>query len=377
MTRKIVSTAVLFLTLIAAAVAQSKGKVDRITLRNGKVAEGTIVKETYVKIEIQMGGTAPTGYAPADVAQVGLIAKIEYADMPAALANALKEIESAEWQEALAKINSAEDSVVTLKREKKPVPRAFWFEPWINFYRGVCLKELARPDDAVKSFKKLIEKQKDARLVPAAYEQILECYRLKDDAEGATAFIAEIEKAPAELKVQLKKRAQKQQAEIHLQKNEADKALPLFQELARDTDPQLRADGIVGVIRCKTLSKNPDDLIRYCEQVLSTSSDPALLLVASNALGDSHFERKQFTEAKNHYVNSVVRFHPGRGSPLTSEHERALWQLAQCYQQLASAAQDKSAKDAYERMAGRTYRELSLEYRSGRYADEAASRATE
>jgi tetratricopeptide (TPR) repeat protein len=367
-------TAAIALALSAAAFGQPKSdpKIDRITLKKGGVAEGTVTKDSYTKVEIQISGGSPTGYTPAEIARSGPVVKIDFWDMPGPFRGALNDIEAGNWQEALGKIAGAEDSV-NLK-EIKVIPRAFWFGAWVNYYRGVCLKELARPEDAIKSFKKLIDKQKDSRFVPDAYELILECYRDKGDSEGADAFLQEIEKAPKEIQPQLKKRAQKQKAEILLTQDKPKDALPLFEGLTNDADPDIKADAIMGVIKCKS-KIDPEQLASYCKTVLTTAQDASLLLAASNALGDSAFGRKQYAEAKNYYIDSVVRYHPGRSSPLAKEHEKALYHLARCYEEMAAGAKDANAKKTYEIMAGRTYRELSLEYASGRYRDEAAAKA--
>lgn len=351
----------------AAAQAKADPKIDRLKLRKGNVLEGTITKETHKEIAIALatGGSSQV-FAPSDVL------KIEYGDAPEAFKRAMEDIEGSNWSDALSKINSAEESV---DQKLVKAPRRWWFDPWVLYYRSLCLKETSRPGDAIKWLSKLIEKHKDARLLPDAYDLILGCYRDKGDLAGALEFMKEIEKAPDPIKAQLKKRAQKQQAEILLQQGKPEDAKPLFEQLAREADPDLKAEATAGVIRCLALSKNPADLVAYCEGVLrNQSSQPGLLLIASNALGDHHFKRRAWHEARDAFIAGAVRYPPPRGSALTREHDRALYQLARTYEALASEEKGDLAR-WYSKQAGRTYRELAQEYPSGRYRNEAVAKA--
>jgi len=109
--------------------------------------------------------------------------------------------------------------------------------------------------------------------------------------------------------------------------------------------------------------------------VLTTATQPALLLIASNALGDLRFEKKQFAQARDFYVRSVVLHYPGRGGGLEREHEHALYRLARCYEELLEAAKDPKAHELLAQQASGAFREVSIEYPSGRYREEAVAKA--
>ena len=188
------------------------------------------------------------------------------------------------------------------------------------------------------------------------------------------AFEKEIEQAPPEIRNELKARAKKQRAELLLDKNKYAEARKLFEEIALSPNPDMAADGTIGVIRTLMGMKDASALEAYCKKVLATAAQPALLLIASNAIGDDLFEKKQFAPARDAYIQSVVRFNPGRtGTGAEREHERALYQLARCYEELMKASKD--GKDDIARMCSSAYRELSIEYSSGKYREEAAGKA--
>jgi len=361
------------LAAVSTADAQPREKiVDRIQPKKGPAVEGLIVRETFKEVEIQITGGGTTKFAAADIAVV------EYGDAPPSFKGALNDIAAGSFAEALGKINNTENDITA--KILKVIPRA-WFGVWSLYYKGLCQREMGRDDAgrldaAVLLLNKFIDTHKDARFLPDAFELALGCYGDKGDQAGADALMKKIDAAPVEIRGALKKRAEKQKAEMLLASDKIDEAKAIFQTLSRESDRELAADATEGVIKCLVKAKKPDDLVNYCKQVLAaTSNEPALLLVASNALGDSYLERKMAKEAARQYVDSIVRYHPGRGSRLTREHERALYMLGKSYEELAASGKDEAAKKAYTVMAGRTYRELALEYPSGKYRDEASGKA--
>jgi tetratricopeptide (TPR) repeat protein len=314
--------------------------------------------------------------------RVAELATIEYGDAPPSMKAAMGDLASGNFEEALAKLNSAEQYVEDQRRDRRPVPRA-WFATWVLYYRGLCLREVGREkperlDDAIRFLGKLIETAKEHRFVPDAYALLLECYGDKGDAAKFEDFVKTIQQAPPETRGGLLKRAQKVQADNALGAGEFDKARAIYETLSREPDKELAADATEGVIRCLLKANKTDQLQTYCKQVLGTGgTDTALQLVASNALADSLTARNMHREAAKQWVDSVVRYHPGRGSRLIREHERALYMLAKAYEALAGSAKDEQGKSHYTLVAGRTYRELALEYRGGRYEAEAAAKAAE
>jgi hypothetical protein len=355
------SHALLIIALLLPGAAQDKK--DRVILKRGAAIEGTVQKESWKEISL-------SGAAGAQAFKAEEVLRIEYHDAPAAWKGAMTSIEAENWSEALASIGRAEEEAKSTERGAVK-PRG-WFPPALAYYRGLCLLRAGQSDNALA----LRTNHKDSRFLVPAYELTLLAFREKGDAAAIDAFEPEIDAAPAEVKTDLRLRAKRQRAELLIDKDQVDEAQKLFEELSRASDPETSAEGTAGVIKCLSRKKDAAALEGICRRVLSTAGQPALLLVASNALGDVLFDRKEFAKARPYYVDSVVKHNPGRtGGGAEREHERALYHLARCHEEMMNGATDAGAKGAYQRMASSAYRELSIEYPSGRYRDEAASKA--
>ncbi len=364
--------ALLAALLAAAPAAQAQARQDRLTPRKGPPVDGTILRETFKEVVIKPASGADQVYKVEDVA------RIEYWDTPDAFRAGMADFEAGNWLEALNKFNSAEDFVSGKGMQTKPKPPRAWFPYWLSFHRGHCLHELDRWDDAVKELQRHVDMVKDpgvySRFLVPAHEAILESHRAKGDEAAMSAHAAAIAKAPKEIQPKLQLVLDKQKAELLLDKGQADAARAIFEKLATNNDAQIKADGTAGVIRCHEKGGNADALVAFCNGVIaSTPADqPALLLLASNALGNSYFEKKQWRKAADALVGSVVKYHPGRGHPLVREHERALYLLAKSYEAWSNEAGISKDLAVQARVwAARTWRELSIEYPGGRYREEA------
>lgn len=354
--------------LLALAVSQAAPAAkDRVTLKKGTVIEGTVQKDTWKDVVVQ-AGAAPQTVRGEEVQ------KIEYADAPLAYKSAMAALEQEKWSDVLSALGSAEEFYTTPpKGVAKPRP---WVPSYVAYHRGLCQMKLGKSDDAIKQFDRIRKEFKDSRFIASAYELTLEAYREKGLVEQMDAFEKEIDQAPPELRTELQGRAKVQRAEMLYDKAKYDEARRLFEPIASSADPVMAERGAAGVIRCLSGLKDASGVESYCKKVLSTAQQPALLLIAANALGDAQFEKKAWSEAKNFYIQSVVKYNPGRtGTGIEREHERAIYRLANCYEQLYEAAKDPAAKLLFQGMASSAYREVTIEYPTGRYKDDAAPRA--
>lgn len=358
----------LLLSLAAPQRAPEAAKVDRVTLRSGAPVEGEVQKETYKDVVIKAGASVQN--LPA-----ANVLKVEYWDAPPAFKGAMAAIEGDKWSEALPALASAEEHANS--KEKGVVKPRAWFAVHLAFYRGQCQLQMGQTDKAIQNFEKLRKDPafKDNRFLAQAYELTLEAYREKGDTAKMEETEKEIDQAPGELRATLQVVARRQRAELLYDKNKYDEARKLFETITTAADPAIAAAGTAGVIRSLSGMKDAGGLDAYCKKVLSTSTQSSLLLIASNALGDAAFEKKDFTAARDLYIQSVVRHNPGRGAGVEREHERALYRLGQCYEALVEAAKDAKVKEAISAMASSAFRELSIEYPSGRYREEAAAKA--
>ncbi len=352
----------------ADASPQAQQAKDRVVLRKGTAVEGSVQRDTWKEVVVAAG--APQTIKPEE------ILRIEYHDAPPAFRGAMAAIEQEKWQEALSSLSSAEELYNAAQKDKKLPQVRGWFPAYLAHHRGLCMLQLGKLDDSVRQFEKIRKDFKESRFLPEAYELTLQAYREKGDVTAMDAFEKEIASAPPEVQGDLKTRAKRQRAELLFDKNKYGEAKALFEELSRSTDAEAATEGTAGVIRCLSGLNDAAATDAYCKRVLGTATQPSLLLVASNAIGDAFFSQKQYGPARDAYVASVVRYNPGRtGTGIEREHERALYQLARSYEELAAAAKDDKLKESVLVMATSAYRELSSEYPSGKYREEAAAKA--
>jgi tetratricopeptide (TPR) repeat protein len=356
----------LILAALALAAQAQPAPKDRVFLKKGAPVEGTIQKDTSKEVVVSGAGGAQTIKAED-------VLRVEYSDAPPAFRGAMVALEQEKWSDALNSLRSAEE-LFNSKEKTITKPRATWFLPYLAYYRGLCLLQLGRSADAIAQFDKIRKEFKECRFLPEAYELTLQAYRERADVAAMDAFEKEIEQAPAEIRNELKTRAKKQRAELLLDKGQHAEARKIFEEIALSPNADMASEGTIGVIRTLMGMKDASALDAYCKKVLATATQLSILLIASNAIGDALFEKKQYAPARDAYIQSVVRFNPGRtGTGAEREHERALYQLARCYEELLKAAKD--GKDDISRMCASAYRELSIEYPSGKYREEAAGKA--
>lgn len=352
--------------LLAAAQAAQPAR-DRVILRRGNPVEGTVQKDTWKEVVLQTASGAQT-FRAEDVRRV------EYADAPPAFKGAMAHIETEKWSEALSSLKSAEEYANS--KEKGVVKPRGWFPGYIAYYRALCELNLGRLDSAITEFSRIRKDFRDSRFLTHAYTLALQAHREKGDEKGMEAVEKEIEQAPAELRTELQNQARRQRAELLYDKNRYDEARQLFETLKSSADPEIAAEATAGVIRCLRGLKDAQGLETFANGVLATATpQPGLLLIASNALGDLRFEKKQFAQARDFYVRSVVLYYPGRGRGLEREHEHALYRLARCYEELLEAAKEPKAREFLAQQASGTFREITIEYPSGRYREEAAAKA--
>lgn len=363
----------LFMAVPAAADAQGrrssrKDRVDRVTNVRGTVVEGKIQKETWQEVVIQVGSSRTTLRAED-------VDKVEYWDAPPAFRGAVASIEQEKWSEANSALTSAEEYANS--KERGIIKPRDWFPPYVSYYRGLCQMHLGQANSALKHFEKVRTQHKDFRLIKMVYERTLQVYREKKDVKAMTAFEEKIKDAPRRLQKQLRDRATGQRAELLYDQNKYAEAKRLFESIANNTDREVAILGTSGVIRCLTGLKDSNGINAYCEKVRRIAREPALLLIATNAMANVRFKAKKFVEARDLYIESVVLHNPGRrtGTGAERDHERAIWRLGECYEGLIKTARNDTLKKAYMRMASSTFRELAQEYPSSRRREDALAKA--
>ncbi len=369
-------TAAALLAALAAALAPSAAlaqaqlpKVDRVTPKKGTPVDGEVQKDTWKDVVIKVGAASQTFRADD-------VQKVEYWDAPPAFKGAMAAMDQEKWSEAIPALASAEE--YSKSKEKNVVKPRAWFEGYLLFHRGFCQMQVGKTGDAVKQFDRIVNEPafKESRFLAQAYDLLLECHRELGDVAKMEEVEKKIDAAPAELKADLQTRARRQRAELLYDKNKYDEAKRLFDQITTSPDAEIASAGTMGVIKCLEALKDAPGVETYCNKVLTTAVQPSLLLIASNALGNIAFEKKQFAQARDRYIQSVVRHNPGRSaSGIEREHEKAIYRLGQCYEALLGEAKDEKLKDALAAMASSAFREVSIEYPSGKYREQAVALA--
>lgn len=350
--------------LAAASPAWAQSK-DKVIKRDQSFVEGAITKDDYKGVVI--GSTT----IPADQ-----ILRVEYKDQPPSWPSAMSAIEEGKWDDAVGALKSAWQRVKEGEIDDKTKKKVTWqVRPWFDqyylYFLGYVERQLGRFDEALTRFSTYREAKEPGRFWVESFELSMECLREKGDIDGMTKLVASIDTAPTELKPVLQKRAKKQQAELLFEQKKYEDAKKLFETLKGDSDTIVRAESNAGIIKCLEEMKSLDELKRFCESVLKDDLQIAgVKLIASNAIGRQLANAKDHKNALRYFVDSTVRYNPGRGSGFERDHEQALFDLALCYRQLGNAATEKTAKRYYFNAAASAFRETALEYPSGRRRDE-------
>ncbi|MBI2898924.1 MAG: hypothetical protein HYY17_01955 [Planctomycetes bacterium] len=346
---------------------------DKVTRRDQSVVDGSVSQDSFKGVKV--GNTE----IPPDQ-----VLRIDYKDAPPSFTSALDAIAEGKWEDAISGLKSAWQKVkegeVDAKTNKRvPWPCRPWFDQYYLFHLGYCERQLAKFDEALTHLTACREMKdghpkEPSRFWADAFELSLECLRERgkpEDLDEMTKLIATIDAAPKDLQDGLRKRARKQQAELLFDKKEYARARELFEGLQRESDPDLKAGGTAGVIKCLEELKNVEELKRFCARVLADEGVPVgVRLIASNAVARVLRDAKDLRGAIRQYVDSVVRFNPGRGSGFERDHEEALYFLGLCYRQMAADSKEATAKKYYYGAAASAFREVALVYPSGRRRDE-------
>ena len=371
------ATTLLMLAIAASgAAAQSRkktDKLDRIIRKTGAPIEGVVRKETFKAVTVDKKNAGRI------MVNSDEILRIEYYDMPPSFRGVYASISGMNWPDAISALAAAEEYVKELLRDKdsrrkKLAPRKFWFEPALRYYRGLCFKGNGDLRKALLEFNVLIQKFPKSRFIKEAYEMKVECHITLDDG-NADGVLQEMQTRGRELGQDLILRGKLLQARRLLASNKIAQARRSFEDLSRSPAAHISEAATLGVIRCLVEEEDERELQDYCEGVMTRSRWPGPRLAAANAIADIHFRKEEFREAVSYYVKSVVLFGPGRGSDMAPEHGRALFRLAAAYEKLAEGADGNRQKLGFARMSLSAYRELSVEYPSGRHRNETAAGA--
>lgn len=348
---------------------------DRVLLTSGAAVDGVVKSESPRDV------TVDTGSGKTQTLRVEEISRIDYFDMPPTFPALYEALDQGKPEEGLNALNAAETLVKEYRdpkanpARKKLIPRD-WFDPAALYYRALCHRELKEWEKALGHLDKIIATHAKSRFVKQALVWKFECALADGKDDVAQAAIQEMQKQASLLGPDLVPRSEILQADHLAGKGQHDKARAIYQRLTAHSDPTISSQATLGLLRSLQEQKSPD-LQQVCERTLNDATKPmGARLIAATLLGDV-LAAKNPAAAIPVYVKAVVLLHPGRADSLAAEHERALFRLAECYDEVHKQQPDMKKKATWSAMALSAFREVTTAYPSGRLKDRAAGRATE
>lgn len=358
----LVLVAALALPVLAQPKPQPKVKKDQVILANGNVSEGEIKTDNYKEVIVDTGKGTERFLAD-DVVHV------EYKDAPDAFVGAVERIKENDYKNGLASLNSAQEWIDEETKKNPKFKIRPWFRPYFLYWRAVCFSGMeGKEEQAVRDVEAYLkEGAAYSRFVRPAISVAFSVFRKTKDVAAAEKFMSG---APIPLEIQ--PAAKMEQGELVLAAGEPDKALALSQPL--ETDAKFGTRALVLTIKCLLKKNDAATLESKARAIIGASQDQAALFIAKAALGTLKFEAKQYLPAIDLLSDALVKNY-ARG--LDNEREDALFRLARAYEEYGASLKSKDAQVRFLIMANRTYNELALLYRNGKYRAEAESKGEE
>jgi len=173
-------------------------------------------------------------------------------------------------------------------------------------------------------------------------------YTLKGDAAKAEKAFATLGKSELPSYRLL---AEVQRARIYVASKEFAKALAILDKVVKaeaKTDAEQKNVHEAIVLRCQCLQAGgkTKEAIAYLDKVIRESgpTDYALRAKAHNTLGDCHRATGEFKEALLNYLSVDIIYAPLAPLALAPEHAKALYNIAQCWDELSDAGKAKGAR---------------------------------
>lgn len=343
--------------------APPKAKKDKVILANGSEWEGEIKTDTWKEVIIDVGN-GKTERALADD-----VVYVEYKDAPDAFIGAVERIKENDYKNGLASLNSADEWIQEQTKKDKKFTIRGWFKPYFLYWRSVCFAGMeGKEDQAIRDVTAYFkEGAANSRFIRPAISVAFQVFRKTKDVKGAETFMS-----GAAVPGELQAAAKMELGELMLAAGEADKALGISQGL--ETDPKYGTQALVLTIKCMSKQGNAQALEAKAKAIMGTSPDMAAQFIAKLALATIRFEAKQFMPTIDLLSEALVK-NFARG--LDNEREDALFKLARSYEEYGAGLKSNDAKLRFLVMANRTYGELALLYRNGKYKAEADAKAEE
>ncbi|MEW6359730.1 MAG: tetratricopeptide repeat protein [Planctomycetota bacterium] len=314
------STAAVLAALLATEVATAQGGRDTVTFKDGSPQWMQVtVKETYKSVEAEgKESKHPT-----------VVENITHGDQPPAYVAATGSLRRGDYEKALEKFQEAS------KAEARP-----WLKHYCTYYMAFCRQKLADNTDALAKaiaiYEEVPKTDKHGIKVPEAKFGIGQCFYQAKQLDKAQKIFEEIAKSDYGEFWQLKGKLW--QGKVLLDQGKGKEAASAFdeiQKIAKGKMPEIyfeanlnRAAGLI--LETPTDTSQARDLL---QKVFEEAQDDEVKAAAHNGLGDAYRAEKRIKEARIEYLRVVVLYFN-----CPEEHARALFNVADCFEQLKDAA---------------------------------------
>ncbi|NOZ22045.1 MAG: tetratricopeptide repeat protein [Planctomycetes bacterium] len=315
------STAVVLAVILVTEVATAQGGRDTVTFKDGtpQWMQVKVTKETYKGVEVAGKGTK----------HPSVVENITHGDQPASYVAAAGALRRGDYQRAQEKFLEA------MKAKARP-----WLKHYCTYYLAVCKQKMAdKPDalaKAIAAYQKVIKESPNGIKVPDAKFGIGQCYYQMKQLGQAQKTFAEIAKSDYGEFWQLAGKLW--EGKILLEQGKGAEAAKVFDEVqkaAKGKMPDIyykanlsRAAGLI--------QANPNDTSKardLLQEVFNEAENDTIKAAAHNGMGDAYRAEKRIKEARLEYLRVIVLYFD-----CPEEHARALFNVADCFDQLKDAA---------------------------------------
>jgi len=344
----------LLAALVPEAAAQKARDKDTVTLKDGKSEAGEIKSEDFSGVVVGSGKPIPW-----DTVQT-----IEYAGEPE-FAEAEKAFAKSKHEDAL-----AEFQTVLAKPKLRPV-----IKQQALYHVALLRQNLGQTDEAIASWRELLQEFPTGRFLRAAGENLLTAYLSKKDFAGAEAALQELSKNTVGV--------QAFQSEVTLLEGRLAetqdnfvKARLLYEQAEKSgARPAVAQESRLGKARCLAREKKQADAKAVFQQLAGEDAPNHVLAGAWNGLGDLATEEgksqrsiERLIVAVYGYLRGVVQYAPLPGES-TLEYERALAGAARCFKLMSELEEKPDVRKLYAERSRQRLEQLKTEYPNSIYLE--------
>jgi len=310
------------LALVAAALVGTALADEVVLTDKTKIPNCTVLSENAKEVQIDLNAD---GVADR-VVPTEQVATVQYADRSLEYRQAVLFMKSGKYAQA----------VTAFQAISKAAGGSSWQATYADYHAAVGLQRWAQSDptkavEAVKALRAFVSRRADSRFIYPARLSLAEAYlvqgKLGEVRRLAEAVVGEKPKTP------WGERARLLLARVKLGQNDAAGAAKAFDAVlatVTDTQSPAWAEATVGKGLALLALDKLDDAERLLGDLIETTKDSSVRARAYNALGDAHFKKGAFAEARLNYLRVVLLYFQADAV----EHAKALYQAAECFRRL-------------------------------------------